>query len=709
MDDLIKNGVKPSSKPRKKNTIILPKGLSSILNSNNQPDFLTTPKNLLKSPRDETPIVINGEVVDVEKSIQDRIDKVTSPSIKPISPPKFPNLNIDPTIPTPAVLPYNPVNIIESESENEAVPAPNINMDFSSLLLGAQHTPPKFVQEALREKDILEETHEEVTFKKESPLEIKEIPKALPLPMSLTSLLSKKEEPKIIEPIISESKSHSSESEIEQKPVILPPKLPTPPQIEEPFFPDSSKSSSPETVYKEATPVPVFSYKARAVSPIQTLNAPKSPSPRPKFTTEGRSSAPSTPPILPIKTEDVKSNNYPNNRPTVASLATSAISAAMNEAPRVKSPYNRPTSPLTRNIATIRESSSPISNEIPREVVISPKRQALSPQRTQYYQQNTYEPQSSNNNEIMPSPVYIPPQYQDQRYMANMKPDYSRLSAEQQLYLKSEFKVKFSILRANYPQWQIVEIHDSFTLDQISDLYEYYIRQIMVTKESGNYKVYLVVFFMVVEVIGVKILKLNMSGYTMSQLRRMHQYDQLLIELGEKWLVDGGSNWPVEARLLMTATFNAVIFLGVKYLCNWMGVEGLSDTIQNFLDAMINGPENSMNNQQSYIAPQAGAIPQSIPKNAAQNTTSGAEQQQNNGNPLDGIASMFGGLFGGNKTSGASGGGAGGFADTIAQLGTAFTSKMQENNKAKASAPVNKPVNKIPIKKKLNKKSLFSD
>jgi hypothetical protein len=148
--------------------------------------------------------------------------------------------------------------------------------------------------------------------------------------------------------------------------------------------------------------------------------------------------------------------------------------------------------------------------------------------------------------------------------------------------------------------------------------------------------------------------------------------------------------------------------LGVKYLCNWMGVEGLSDTIQNFLDSMINGPENSMNNQQSYIAPQANSLPQNIPKSAAQNTTSGAEQQQNNGNPLDGIASMFGGLFGGNKSAGG-GGGAGGFADTIAQLGTAFTSKIQETNKSKAAAPVNKPTAKPQLKKKLNKKSLFSD
>lgn len=705
MDDLIKNGVKPNSKTRKKSNLVIPRGLLSVLNSTNEEN---TPKSVIRSPRDETPIMIHGEAVDLEKSIQDRINKASSPNIKPMSPPKFPNLGIDPTISTPAVLPYNEVNIIDSESENDAIPAPNVNMDFSSLLLGAQHTPPKFVQEAIADyeaknnekveepEDFIKQPSPEKVEVIEPPKEENKAPKALPLPfpLPLPSKTVVTEVPK--QTVIEENIIPSSDSEVKF------------PKFEE-------KNLSPltsEQSEKESTPVPVFSYKARAVSPIQTLNAPKSPSPRPKFTTEGRSSAPSTPPIPPIRTEE---NKFSINSAS-ASLASAAISATMSEAPRVKSPYNRAISPPKRNIANIIESSTPMavpnigvnpSASAQKEVVISPKRQPQSPQRTQYYHQQTYTPESQNH-EIMPSPVYIPPQYQDPRY-ANMRPDYSRLSPEQQQYLKAEFKVKFSILRANYPQWQIVDIHDSFTLDQISDLYEYYVRQIMVTKESGNYKVYLVVFFMVVEVIGVKILKLNMSGYTMSQLRRMHQYDQLLIELGEKWLVDGGSNWPVEARLLMTATFNAVIFLGVKYLCNWMGVEGLSDTIQNFLDAMINGPENSMNNQQSYIAPQASAMPQSIPKNAAQNTTSGAEQQQNNGNPLDGIASMFGGLFGGNK-SGGGGGGAGGFADTIAQLGTAFTSKMQENNKAKASAPVNnKPVNKPQVKKKLNKKSLFSD
>jgi GTPase SAR1 family protein len=102
----------------------------------------------------------NTVYVNLEKEIQDRINKVSSPNIKPMSPPKFPNLGLDPSISTPAVLPYNEINIIESENENEAVPAPNINMDFSSLLLGAQHTPPKFVQEALAEYEAKNLTRE---------------------------------------------------------------------------------------------------------------------------------------------------------------------------------------------------------------------------------------------------------------------------------------------------------------------------------------------------------------------------------------------------------------------------------------------------------------------------------------------------------------------------------------------------------------------
>jgi len=258
--------------------------------------------------------------------------------------------------------------------------------------------------------------------------------------------------------------------------------------------------------------------------------------------------------------------------------------------------------------------------------------------------------------------------------------------------MRSEFRVKFGILRSSYPQWNVVEPSEHLTLDQIHDLYEYYIRQILVSKETGQYKVYLVIFFMFVEVVGVKLLKLNMSGYTMSQLRIMNRYDSLLAELGEKWLVSSGSDWPVEARLLMMAVFNAVIFLAVRYLCSWMGVEGLADTIQNFVDNMLNGPGNQQ-------MPGAPGQPQSPPRPIPGRVEPSA------GNPLDGIANAFSGLFGGTP-SGKGDSAGGGISEGIARIGTMFTNKIQQSNKTAAAQPqAAKP--KPMMKGRIDKRTLF--
>lgn len=229
----------------------------------------------------------------------------------------------------------------------------------------------------------------------------------------------------------------------------------------------------------------------------------------------------------------------------------------------------------------------------------------------------------------------------------------------------------------------------------MNELYERYVRQIKVSQESGQYKVYMVVFLMVIEVIGVKFLKLNMSGYTMSQLKIINRYDALFIELGEKWLVSGGSNWPVEARIIMMMLFNAVIFLVVRYLCSWMGAEGLADTLQGMIDSMLNGPAvfSGANNVPTggNNAPSVGPVP----------LGASAPPQTDSGNPIDNIANAFGNFFSNN---------AGSIGEKIAQIGTVFSSKLQNNNKAQAQA--GKPAVSAPSggqPKKLNKKKLFED
>jgi hypothetical protein len=282
-----------------------------------------------------------------------------------------------------------------------------------------------------------------------------------------------------------------------------------------------------------------------------------------------------------------------------------------------------------------------------------------------------------------------------------VRPKYALMSVEQQSEMHIQFRVKFGILRTSNTDMVIIDPPESSTLDQKHDMYEAYIKQIIIKMNCTQWKVYLVISFLVIEVFVIKVLGLNASGYTKSQLRIINRYDQLLAELGEKYYVAGTSSWPVEARLAGLALLNAVVFIGVKYLAGYLG-EGMAETVQDGLDNLLMGgissntvtrdqygipiPPNVSGNTNPLLSSIAQAMnppscsPSSSPHPAMNNSSNASPQE----NPLSGILSSLGGLFGG-------GGGNGGsdIASTIANLGTAFTQNMQSQNNGNR-APHNK-------------------
>lgn len=320
------------------------------------------------------------------------------------------------------------------------------------------------------------------------------------------------------------------------------------------------------------------------------------------------------------------------------------------------------------------------------------------------------EPEQGNNMNFYATPVMQPVYQQEHNIpMENLydpygvsskithRPNYAKITKDQEIYLRSEFKVKFGILRSSYPQWNVIEPNDTLTLEQIHDLYDHYLKQIMVSRETGNYKTYMVIFLMVIEVIGVKFLKLNMSGYTLSQLRIINRYDSLFMELGEKYLISSGSNWPVEVRIVMMMLFNAVIFLVVRYLCSWMGMEGIADTLQGLIDNMLNGP--NMMTQNGGPIGSSNPIPDPVSSSDKPAPTSDA----GGSNTIDKIADMFGSFVSKNGSN---------ITEKIAEIGTLFTSKTQNSNNVSKTQNVkeNKDKDKERDKRrKVNKKKLFED
>ncbi len=260
-----------------------------------------------------------------------------------------------------------------------------------------------------------------------------------------------------------------------------------------------------------------------------------------------------------------------------------------------------------------------------------------------------------------------------------MRPNYAAMTPAQQEDMHTTFRTKFGILRQSFPQWNIVDPPASATLDQKHDIYEGHVRQIIVSLNCNQWKVYLVIMFLAIEVFCIKVLGLDARGFTMSQVKIMNRYDQVLVELGEKYYVQGPSNWPVEARIIMMAAFNGIIFIAVKYLSKWLGGDSMSGVVQGVVDSYLGG--GNLFGQQVQRDQMGIAVPPGMaqaPAPGAQPTPGAGAAPGGAGDIMGGLQGILGQIMGGaGGAPGAPGGGGFDLTSIIAQVGTALTGNMQ--------------------------------
>lgn len=264
------------------------------------------------------------------------------------------------------------------------------------------------------------------------------------------------------------------------------------------------------------------------------------------------------------------------------------------------------------------------------------------------------------------------------------RPDYRAMTREERADMRVVFRAKFGTLRASFTEWNIQDPSNDMTLDEIHDTYEGYVRQIMISLNSSNWKTYLTIMFLGIEVIGIKIFGLDFGGYTMSQMKTMKAYDRLFVQLGEKYYVQGSSNWPIEAQFLMMAGFNGLIFLAVKYLSKWCGGDEMASTIQDMVTSFLGGGDMFNTAKANKDENGISLIPGVDPK--PDGSTNAAPSDGLN-NILSSLAPMLGGMMGGN---GGNGGNGGDMSEMIANIGNMFTQNMGNSNAPKPSTASDK-------------------
>ena len=153
---------------------------------------------------------------------------------------------------------------------------------------------------------------------------------------------------------------------------------------------------------------------------------------------------------------------------------------------------------------------------------------------------------------------------------------------------KRDILFKFDILKKSYSNANIPDFNMYSDLKTMENTYHMTVRQVRLDSQVSNYKTYMIAFFMIIEFLMGKFLKMDMEGYAQFQMASMNSYEKLLFELGEKSIEKISKQMAVEFRLLGLFVMQTVIFLVAKKIMKSTGGD-----IIGTLSKVLNGSKSS--------------------------------------------------------------------------------------------------------------------
>lgn len=177
-------------------------------------------------------------------------------------------------------------------------------------------------------------------------------------------------------------------------------------------------------------------------------------------------------------------------------------------------------------------------------------------------------PQQQHKNNDYYEEDNVPPVYQD----PPLSPE------EQEEEDRKEYLIKFKILKRQYKNFDFPVYTEHTPAPTLKRMYDDSFKMITLDENVNNYKNFLLMGFLGIEMLATKVLGLDFKGFAKIQMTKMEKYERLLVELGEKSYSNFANNWPVEVRLVGILLMDACVFYMVKMAQEYAG-DGMLEMI----------------------------------------------------------------------------------------------------------------------------------
>lgn len=167
-------------------------------------------------------------------------------------------------------------------------------------------------------------------------------------------------------------------------------------------------------------------------------------------------------------------------------------------------------------------------------------------------------------------------------------PDYDAMPTEEQYRFRTQFQTEFGRLRKAWPTYEIPLIGD-MPLRMVHVTYEVFCRSIAVYNKVDEYKFYIAVILLTVEVCLVKFMQWPVKDLTQLLWKAMPFLEKYLFEMAENYYTGGGGSWSPEANLIYYGCIFAVFIIGFKVICSSILSQSTMEWIVNIVTQFIGG------------------------------------------------------------------------------------------------------------------------